>query len=225
MQRVRLRATPRAGYPHPLFEFIVDPPGGGETRLLDWNLANGSRPTALLEIEGDRAAIAARIESMPDVVAADLHSTGAGPVYCFLRADPDPDSPMGRLFDALTSEGLIVVKPVRYADGSVHATWVGEPAVLQAAIEALPDAVEVEIEAIGGMSGAGTSILDALSARQREALEAAIAVGYYEQPRAATHEDVAAELGCAPSTASEHLLKAESKLVRAAFDRAGAGPG
>jgi predicted DNA binding protein len=56
-----------------------------------------------------------------------------------------------------------------------------------------------------------------LSDRQREAVRAALDIGYYDQPRGATHEDVAAALDCAPSTASEHLRKAEAELVRAAM--------
>jgi len=225
MQRVRLRATPRDGYAPPLFELLANLPGGGETRLLDVNLANGSRPTALLEIDGAPETIESALLEMADIASFDVHRTEGGPTYCFLQADPDPTSPMGILFDALAREGLIVVKPIRYRDGSAHATWVGEPEVLQQTIAALPEAIDVELEAIGDLSGGDQSPLESLSGRQREALEAAIEVGYYEQPRNATHEDIAAVLDCAPSTASEHLLKAESKLVRTAFERAGVGPG
>jgi predicted DNA binding protein len=43
-------------------------------------------------------------------------------------------------------------------------------------------------------------------------------LGYYETPREATHEDVAAELECAPNTATEHLQKGEAKLVASGLD-------
>lgn len=217
MQRVRMTATPRDVVPHPLFELILDPPGGGETRLLDWNLSNGSRPTALFEIPGDADEIERRLAEIEEIADFDVHRTDSGPVYCFLRPAPDPDSPMSQLFGALSKEGLIVVKPVRYSNGAVHATWVGEPAVLQAALDDLPDVVDVTIEAVGSMDAGPKSVLAGLSTRQREALEVALAVGYYEHPRQATHRDVAEAMDCAPSTASEHLSKAESKLVRAAL--------
>ena len=48
------------------------------------------------------------------------------------------------------------------------------------------------------------------------------AVGTLRGAREATHADVAERLGCAPGTASEHLRKAEAKLVDAAC---GAPPG
>ncbi|MEF8906631.1 MAG: helix-turn-helix domain-containing protein [Haloarculaceae archaeon] len=48
-------------------------------------------------------------------------------------------------------------------------------------------------------------------------------MGYYDQPRATTHEEVAPQLGCAPNTASEHLQKAEAKLVNAVVGSVPAG--
>ncbi|MBX0287507.1 helix-turn-helix domain-containing protein [Halomicroarcula sp. F28] len=52
-----------------------------------------------------------------------------------------------------------------------------------------------------------------LSDRQQEAIQTALELGYYEIPRAVSHEDVADHIGCAPSTAAEHLRKAESTLL------------
>ena len=40
-------------------------------------------------------------------------------------------------------------------------------------------------------------------------------LGYYDQPHEAPHEAIAETLDCAPSTASNHLQKAEAGLVRA----------
>ncbi|NEU57192.1 helix-turn-helix domain-containing protein [Halorussus sp. MSC15.2] len=65
--------------------------------------------------------------------------------------------------------------------------------------------------------GVGDAEVEGETERQQEAVETAVAVGYYDVPRTATHEDVAAELACAPSTASEHLRKAESKVLQSRF--------
>lgn len=56
-----------------------------------------------------------------------------------------------------------------------------------------------------------------LTDRQREVLETAFAAGYYEWPRRATGEEVAAELGISSPTFSEHIHTAERKLLSAAF--------
>ena len=216
-----MTGRPREGFAPPIFDLFADPPGGAFTRLLDWNLGDGSRPTALLETDGDGESFRQALTELEPIAEFDLHETSSGQTYCFLSLEPEPDSEMGQLFDLFTREGLIVVKPIVYRDGAVHATWVGESDVLQATIASMPEVVEVEIEAVGGLTGGNGSILETLSVRQREALEAALEVGYYDRPRAATHEDVARAMECAPSTASEHLLKAESKVVRAAFERFG----
>lgn len=55
--------------------------------------------------------------------------------------------------------------------------------------------------------------LESLTDRQREVVRTAYDAGYYEIPREATTEDVAAELGVDPSTAAEHLQRAERNLM------------
>lgn len=57
--------------------------------------------------------------------------------------------------------------------------------------------------------------LDCLTDRQREVLETANAMGYYEVPRETTASDVAARLGVQRATVTEHLQRAERKLVTA----------
>ncbi|PSP55025.1 hypothetical protein BRC74_00310, partial [Halobacteriales archaeon QH_7_68_42] len=88
----------------------------------------------------------------------------------------------------------VVRKPVVFRDCAMSYRLFGEAASIQAALERVPDAMDVDIEAVGTLRGA----------------------------REATHADVAERLGCAPGTASEHLRKAEAKLVDAAC---GAPPG
>jgi PAS domain S-box-containing protein len=57
--------------------------------------------------------------------------------------------------------------------------------------------------------------LDSLTERQREVLEVAHRHGYYEWPRDSTGEDVAESLDISVPTLTEHLRRAEAKLVAA----------
>ncbi len=57
------------------------------------------------------------------------------------------------------------------------------------------------------------SVLHDLTQRQREALGAAIAAGYYGHEKDASVEDVATELGVGTTTAWEHLARAEGKMM------------
>ncbi|GAB7009278.1 helix-turn-helix domain-containing protein [Halorubrum trueperi] len=73
------------------------------------------------------------------------------------------------------------------------------------------------IERPPGMPASG--ILDGLTARQREVLSTAIAVGYYDHGGGVGVEDVADALGLGSTTVWEHLSRAESTVMNALFDR------
>ncbi len=59
-----------------------------------------------------------------------------------------------------------------------------------------------------------TEPADALTDRQREVIQTAFDMGYYEVPREVSTEQVAAELGLDSSTVSEHLQRAERNVLR-----------
>ena len=70
---------------------------------------------------------------------------------------------------------------------------------------------------MGSLAGTTAAIEAHLTDRQREVAETAVELGYYDIPRSASQEDIAAELDCAPSTIAEHLRKAEARILRAQF--------
>jgi len=61
---------------------------------------------------------------------------------------------------------------------------------------------------------------DGLTDAQREAVRAAHRMGYFEIPRTATLDDVAAELGISASSLSERLRRAQTHLVETHIDDA-----
>jgi hypothetical protein len=60
---------------------------------------------------------------------------------------------------------------------------------------------------------------------QRRAVRAAVGAGYYESPRQATLDEIAADLGIPRSTLSYRLRKAEAQLARAFVTADGSGDG
>lgn len=56
-------------------------------------------------------------------------------------------------------------------------------------------------------------IVDKLTHRQQEVLRTAITLGYYQQKKDTSIEDIADTVGIASTTAWEHLIKAESKVM------------
>ncbi len=122
------------------------------------------------------------------------------------------------IFDAFSRDNLTLVLPVVYLKGQASMELVGSQKALQSFIDALPAELEVEIDEIGSFTD-GTSAASILTERQRSAVLAGIELGYYETPRRSTYKDIAERLGCSPSTASEHLNRAEAKLVKAMLNR------
>ena len=60
---------------------------------------------------------------------------------------------------------------------------------------------------------------DVLTDRQREIVETAHEMGYFEYPKGANATDVAAELDVARSTFTEHLAAAQTKLLNAILEK------
>jgi predicted DNA binding protein len=57
-------------------------------------------------------------------------------------------------------------------------------------------------------------LLHSFSVRQQEIIQRAIEMGYYEQPRGATLQEIADEVGVAKTTVSQHLRKAEQRMIQ-----------
>ena len=64
-------------------------------------------------------------------------------------------------------------------------------------------------------------LLSELTDRQRTALEAAYAAGFFEWPRDSSGEEVAASMNVSPPTFHQHLRKAERKVFESLFSTAG----
>jgi predicted DNA binding protein len=66
-----------------------------------------------------------------------------------------------------------------------------------------------------GSSGSDLVLVDRseLTDRQREVLETAHEMGYFEHPKRANGTEVAAALDLHPSTVAEHLAAAQGKLL------------
>ncbi|WP_435178630.1 helix-turn-helix domain-containing protein [Halorussus sp. AFM4] len=220
MKYLRVRARPPPEQTPQLFRLLAGRASDGvsETRLLDWTPGSGDPVTVLFEVRGDADAVRSELADTPGLVDADVTPITGDRFYLLVQLRPSAVPPMGQVFDTLTRDGLVVAKPVVYRDGRVHADIVGDSAVLQAAVEALPPGIDVDVRAVGEYDTSRRAPASRLSDRQLEAVLTAYELGYYEHPRGATHADVAERMGCAPNTASEHLQKAEAKLVEGALE-------
>ena len=180
--------------------------------------------------DGDAGTVTEQV-TVPDSDAADgdalpgfdpVFDYGTQQVYEFDRDRTDP------CICESIEDTLGPVSDVHAADGDLHVT-------LHAAdVKALRDLV-VELRAqFGDLSVEylvrsvededGETIvpvdLRTLTDRQREVLSMAHAMGYFEYPREANAQTVAAALGIQPSTFAEHLAATQRKLLDELLARA-----
>ena len=201
---------------HPMHAFVCESSAITRETILEHDVWDGLT-TLLLHVDGDRAAYEDALETVPQVeewTTETDESEGEGfHVYVRTRLR---DREAGYR-DALDRDSVLVVPPVELrSDRTVQQTMVGHSDDLAAALEALPEAVEVDVRWTGRYKRDDDSTL---STRQREALAAAWAAGYYEIPRDGDLAAVAADLECATSTASDLLRRAERRLVAAALGK------
>ena len=201
---------------HPMHAFVCESPAVEREVLLEGK-TDGETRTLLFYVEGDPVAYEAALSERDGRIEYDVRPDGDDGFFLYVRAPNDDREAL--LLDAFDRETVVVVPPVEFrADRTMRLTAVGRGDDLRELLDALPDAVGVDVRSVGPFA---RGLSDGLTDRQREAVAAARAVGYYEVPRDGGVEAVADELDCAVSTASTLLRRAESRLVADALgDRA-----
>lgn len=211
MKHVRLRTRFPENTRNPVHQVLVERDDVGTVHLLTGGV-RADQPAYLYYVEGDADALVAGLEG----AAVDAFEVTTVEDGHHLHVRDDPGGVELAMRAAFTQGTLVPQLPIVYhADGTATAAVVGSLEDVSAAVEAAP--VEVDVEAVREYAGHGESGA-ALTGRQREVVVAAREAGYYEVPRTASQEDVAAGLDLAASTVAEHLRKAEARLVDAALE-------
>lgn len=214
--RIRFDAGGDEGEIHPMYGVLANAPFVERATALQWNLTDEGFGI-LHYVEGDAGAFEDRVREIPEVLAYDVEPIDDRRFYAYIR-DASTEE-LRELFAPIRRGGLVVVPPIRYhQDGTVSLSLFGPAEEIQAGIEAVPDPITVQVDAVGGLGHAVGGAETVLSPRQREAATAALELGYYEIPREASHQDVARVIDCAPSTAAEHLRKAEAKILKTVLE-------
>ncbi|WP_049987135.1 helix-turn-helix domain-containing protein [Halobellus rufus] len=200
------------------FALLADSAVIAEARLIDWSLTTSEQSTLLYTVDGDPTAFAERAADTAGIDSVDLSETTQGQTFVMVVMRPQETPLFAAIHRASSQVGIIVRKPIIYRNGTMSARVIGDTSALQRALEAAPDSVDVQIDEVGQLERHDAGPVARLSDRQREAITAALDLGYYNQPRKSTHDDIAAALNCAPPTASEHLQKAEANIIRTVMD-------
>lgn len=190
--RVRLTAHGRERDIHPMYGVMTEAPFVTRATALQWNYT-GDALGILHYVVGDADALERAMQEIPEVVGYDIERIDERSCYVYVR-DTTTD-PLQEMFGPLSSGGLVVVPPIEYErDGTVALSIFGPDDELQEAIQRISVPIDVTIEAVGGLDGATAAVDACLTGRQREVVETAVELGYYDVPKTASQEDVA-EIG------------------------------
>lgn len=216
MRYLQLTVGPGSEPVHPLFPLMADSSLVERAEMLDWNATRAETTTVLFDVEAEREPFGAALADEPVVLDYELTPQSGREFYAYVHSEATENE--RRLWRAFSQQRSLLVPPLSYGDGTVTCRIVGTAEELRAALAEVPEGLAVDVERVGEFDSRPTEPGGDLTDRQREAVEAAVEVGYYRVPRRATAADVAERLGCTPSTASEHLRKAETRLVRAVVE-------
>jgi predicted DNA binding protein len=210
--RLTIEAPPEAA--SAVHQAALTVPELGDAYLLFGGIED-REPTQFYAVEGARDPLVDALDAHDAVSYYDV--AGADDDYVYVYTQEVATEANRRLRATFTRDSLVTTLPVVYrADGTASFTVVGAPDDLQSAIGDAREVVDFEVERLGDYDPREAGYGSTLTDRQREVVAAAVSLGYYDVPRTASQDDVAAALDCASSTVAEHLRKAEAALARAA---------
>ncbi|WP_238717466.1 helix-turn-helix domain-containing protein [Natronorubrum halophilum] len=199
---------------HPMQQLLTDSETLERSWLITWNLlGEGNIIHTLFYLIGDRERYKQHIAGAEGTVDYNITPVDDSSFYAYVQ---EREKEIFKRFrTAFQKPSVVVVPPLAYRpNGRVDFNVVGKPEDLAGILDRLPDEITAEVSEIGEYDVRPSVPAADLTARQREALRAAVEVGFYEYPRTGSVADVAEILDCATSTASNHLQKAEARLVR-----------
>ncbi|GAA0533726.1 helix-turn-helix domain-containing protein [Halorubrum ejinorense] len=210
--RLELRYPP--DLMHPMHRLVDESDAVERDVLLQGTVLDETADTFLFYVEGDINVYTDALRAVDRIREFEVTRIDDDGYYVFLTQRRDAvDEAM---FDPFQRTGIVVVPPVDFRpSGTVRLTLIGERGPLGDALAELPDRIGSDVLRIGEYDWRQDLFDPGLTDRQFDALAAAVESGYYEFPRSGTVEEVAERIDAAPSTASEHLRKAESAMMSA----------
>ncbi|WP_336000614.1 helix-turn-helix domain-containing protein [Halorientalis halophila] len=200
----------REGF-HPAEQAIVDDPALQRVAIHHLNQLDDGTIVFLYEARGDPERAQALLAEHDDVIDFSVSRDEAN-LHAYIHFEPN--ELVDALFRTMQEYSIVVDTPVEcLPDGGLRITGMGDQETITEALAVVPDSIDVELEAMREYHPDDRQLFSLLTDRQQEILLTAAELGYYDVPRDATYEDIAAELDLAPVTVGEHLRKIESSVL------------
>lgn len=216
MRYLQLRLGLPSEVRHPMHQYLRDRTEVERVSLRHWNFSNPEYLTSLLLVVGNGAdlpeAYLAALDAVETVTEYDTTRVDDRRFYVYVR-ETTPTLAR-RLRPLFADTELLIVPPVEFDPGGVvHLEVVGSQDALRRLLVDVPDDVSVSVARLGEYDVHRESRATALTDRQREVFDVAREYGYYEIPRETSVREIAEVVGCAKSTAANHLRKIEARLA------------
>ena len=213
MRYVRFELYPPDGGVHPVDVELARSPSVAREAIVHLDSFGDGTAVLLYHVTGDPTALTQTVESLESVHRWE-HFSPDGETYCYLHVKGCGVG--AELLEIVREHALIVETPLEFCGSDMlRVTVAGQQRGLHHAFEDLGAVVDYEVTSTGTYDPTDSGVITELTPRQRTVLRTATELGYYAVPKRATHEDIAAQLGCATSTVDEHLRKAESRVFSA----------
>lgn len=209
MHEVSVQLIPQDREFHETEEAFTEEPSIQRVAIEYLNYLDDGTGVLLYRLRGNEERISELLENTDEVISFQALSDG-GEYRVHIHFDVYGFSE--QLIRLINQHNVSIDFPIECNQRGLRITAIGEQDDIADAVERLPDGILVEIISLTPIEN-GSSRRPLLSDRQREVLRIAIEEGYYEHPRKISRDGLAEFLGLTGSTVSEHLRKAESKIL------------
>ncbi|MFC7059022.1 helix-turn-helix domain-containing protein [Halovenus salina] len=197
---------------HPMHRFVVDHEEYTVARQLYHRQYAPDEHALLFHVDGPSDTYRTAIQTVDSIVDFEIAPCSDDSFYLYVR--DEVTTPGRALIDAVSQPGLLLARPIEYrSDGTIGLSLIGPAEAIQAAADTVGETNETEVDKIGAFPSSHVDSRVGVTSRQLEAVAAAVDCGYYEVPREAGIDAVAARLECSTGTAGELLRRAEQTVM------------
>lgn len=196
---------------HPVDAAIAAHPELTRESILNINLLPDETVTVLYQLRGDIHVARDIIDGHDSILDYNLSLTDDS-IHAY--AHLVPSAGLVDLLQIPQDLDLITDLPFEYtAQGGLRMRTVGDFDAIRRSAAAIPDCFQVIPERIGEYCPGTDRVFNQLTPRQRETLQIAVELGYYENPRGATLKDIADVMDRTDGTVGDHLRKIEEYVM------------
>ncbi|MFC6827053.1 helix-turn-helix domain-containing protein [Halopelagius fulvigenes] len=196
---------------HPLGKELADDPSIRRRAIHHIELLDDDTVLLFAEASGSKERYKRIMEKSPYVISYLI----AGEDRWMAVSQFEPTEDVRRSLELQRKSRLVFETPIQFtSDNHIKVTYLGTDEEFNKLYEYTEETekFEFDILKIGDYEADESSVNRIITDRQEEVLEAAVDLGYYNEPRQASLEDIGEIVGISPGTVGEHLRKVEERV-------------